>query len=420
MRNLLFNSSFLYDVEGGGADTGVADKPLSISETVEKLGEEEPKETIEIGEEGEKEREQEGEEELEPKDELAELEEELTGPKEENLELVTPVRRGEILAKYPNVFKDFPYLEKAYYREQQFTETFPTIQEAKNAAEKAGILDNLEQQVMGGDISQVLQAAKNESSEVFARIADNYLPTLRRIDQQAYYHVLGNVIKDTIITMVREGRNLGEQGQPLQAAANILNQFVFGSQTFTPPRNLAQQQDPQLAAQQQQFQQAQQQQFMSQFETVRDDLQIRADNVLKSTIDQHIDPNGSMSDYIKTHATAEAFNKLESLMAQDNRFHVLLDKLWEAAFRSGFSKDSTDKIKSAYLSRAKTLLPTVIKSARNEALRGTGSRNSEERPSRRGPIPQGRSTSPQSGNSRIKKASDIPKGMSSYDFLMKD
>src|SRR5215831_19879700 len=124
MRNLLFNSSFLYDVEGGGADTGVADKPLSISETVEKLGEEEPKETIEIGEEGEKEREQEGEEELEPKDELAELEEELTGPKEENLELVTPVRRGEILAKYPNVFKDFPYLEKAYYREQQFTETF--------------------------------------------------------------------------------------------------------------------------------------------------------------------------------------------------------------------------------------------------------------------------------------------------------
>ena len=35
---------------------------------------------------------------------------------------MTPVRRKEILAKYPKLFKDFPYLEKAYYREQQFTE----------------------------------------------------------------------------------------------------------------------------------------------------------------------------------------------------------------------------------------------------------------------------------------------------------
>ena len=36
--------------------------------------------------------------------------------------------------------------------------------------------------------------------------------------------------------MVKEGRALGEQGAPLQAAANVLNQFVFGSQNFTPPR----------------------------------------------------------------------------------------------------------------------------------------------------------------------------------------
>ena len=52
---------------------------------------------------------------------------------------------------------------------------------------------------------------------------------------------LGNVIKDTIITMVREGRALGDQGAPLQAAANVLNQFVFGSQNFTPPQPLCRQ-----------------------------------------------------------------------------------------------------------------------------------------------------------------------------------
>ena len=37
-----------------------------------------------------------------------------------------------------------------------------------------------------------------------------------------------------------------------------------------------------------------------------------------------------------------------------------------------FDKESTDRIKSAYLSKAKTLLPSVIKKARNDALRGLG------------------------------------------------
>jgi len=156
-------------------------------------------------------------------DELKELEEELKPPTEEDLlELTTPVRRKEILAKYPKLFKDFPYLEKAYYREQQFTEVFPTIQDAKNSAEKARLLDTVDQQIMNGDISTVLQAARQENQESFHKIVDNYLPALRNVDQQAYYHVLGNVIKDTIITMVKEGRALGDQGAPLQAAANVL------------------------------------------------------------------------------------------------------------------------------------------------------------------------------------------------------
>ena len=35
------------------------------------------------------------------------------------------------------------------------------------AAEKAGILDTVEQQVMNGDITTVLQAAKQENQEAF-------------------------------------------------------------------------------------------------------------------------------------------------------------------------------------------------------------------------------------------------------------
>jgi hypothetical protein len=396
-------------------------------ETFELLNAEEEPEVLElptkkIGEESESvDTDEEGEEETE-EDELKEIEEELKPPSEEDLlELTTPVRRKEILAKYPKLFKDFPYLEKAYYREQQFTEVFPTIQDARLSAEKAEILDKTEQLVMSGDISSVIIAAREEDPEAFNKIVDNYLPTLRKVDQQAYYHVLSGVIKDTIITMVREGRALGDQGAPLQAAANVLNQFVFGSQTFQPHQPLSQKVNPNEQAREYNLQQQQQQIVMTKFNGVREDLQTKADNVLKSTIDGHIDPRGTMSDYVKQHAKAEAFNNLEDLISKDVRFRSLLDKLWQQAFQKDFDKESTDRIKSAYLSKAKTLLPSVIKKARSEAMRGRKADNDDilgTKTDKKGPITPGRSTAPSSG--KFKKASDIPKGMSTLDVLMKD
>jgi hypothetical protein len=423
------------DAPAGGGSTG----GLGKEEMIELLGEESdesldlgtpPKDAgKKAGEAGETQDEtpEDSEEKPEEVDELKELEEELEGPKEEDLELMTPVRRREILKKYPSLFKDFPYLEKAYYREQQFTELLPTIQDAKIAVQKAEVLDNFDRQIMSGDITNVLKAAKEEDNEAFLKIADNYLPTLRKVDQNAYYHVLGNVIKDTIVTMVREARSMGDNGQPLQAAANILNQFVFGTNTFTPPQPLSKGMKPEEEGKENELRQREQQIVMGQFEQTRDDLQVRTDNVLKATIDGHIDPKKSMTDYVRKNASREAFETLENLMTKDTRFRGLLDKLWEKAFEDKFSKESTDRIKSAYLSKAKTLLPSVIKKARNDALRGLGKRVKEDEEqedtssstARRGPITQGRSST-QVPAGKIKKPSDIPRGMRTIDVLMQD
>jgi hypothetical protein len=414
--NLQFSNFFAApETETGG----------SSEETFELLNVEDEPEVLELPKAEPKEEDE--EEKTEEVDELKELEEELEEPKEEDLlEITTPVRRKEILSKYPKLFKDFPYLEKAYYREQQFTEILPTIQDAREAVEKAKVLDQTERQVMGGDLSQILAAAKQEDGEAFNRIADNYLHSLRQADQQAYYHVLGNVIKDTIITMVREGRNLGEQGAPLQAAANILNQFVFGSQQFEAPKNLSKTLRPEDQDREQRYAQQDRERAYQQFDSVRNDLQTRADNVLKGTIDGHIDPRGTMTDYVKKHATQEAFQDLETLISKDARFRSLLDRLWEKAHESGYDRTSTEKIKSAYLSKAKTLLPSVIKKARTEALRGRSKVEADEEEEetlestpKKSPVSLGKSTSPRSSG-KFKKPSDIPKGMSTLDVLNSD
>ncbi len=349
-------------------------------------------------------------------DELEALVDDLEDPTEEQLEIATPIRRREILKKYPTLFKDFPYLEKAYYREQQFTELLPTINDAKVAVEKSQTLDKFESDLMGGKTETILKAVKDSDPNSFYKIVDDYLPTLARIDEKAYHHVLGNTIKHTIISMVNEAKR--SNNEVLQSAAQILNQFAFGNSEFVPPTTLskdAPKEDgkvTELETKQREFTQ-------KQFESTRNDLNTRLNNSLEATIEANIDPKSSMSDYVKRNAIREANETLGTLLGQDNRFKIIIDKLWEDAFKKNFSKDSTDRIRSAYLSKAKTLLPSVIKKARNEALKGMGKRVKEEVDDT--DVEETKSSKPRSNNSgnSVKKG-EIPKGMRTIDFLMQD
>lgn len=350
-------------------------------------------------------------------DDLLELEQELEGPSEEQLELVTPVRRKEILAKYPTLFKEFPYLERAYYREQKFTELLPTIEDAQQAVAAKQTLDRMENDVMGGNTELILRAVREQNPKGFNKIVDQYLPTLAKVDEKAYYHVLGNVTKHTIVAMVREARRSGNEA--LQSAAQLVNQFVFGTSDFQPPTQLSRD-EPREDGKDVELQQREQQFVTQQFQSARDDLNTRINNTLKNTIDANIDPKKSMSDYVRKNASREAIEMLESVLSKDTRFIALKDRLWEAAFRENFNRNSVERIKSAYLSRAKTLLPTVIKKARIDALKGLGKRSGEDETPDKSPVSIGRPRSQDNKGGKITKASDIPKGMRTIDFLNAD
>jgi len=343
------------------------------------------------------------------------LEEEKEIEIDDEVDLVVPPRRQEILKKYPTVFKDFPFLEVAMFKSKQYTELLPTIDDAKEAIDKAETLDKFENDLSNGDIGNILSAAK-KNDKAFSKIVDNYLPSLARVDQQAYLHIVGNMMKHTIINMVQEAKS--SQNEALQEAAQILNQFVFGTSKFTEPKNLSTQ-DTEGDKQRTEIQEERAQFMRESFESKRDDLNTKISNVLKSTVDGHIDPKSSMTDYVKKNATRDALDNLDNLIHQDKNFVKTLDKLWEKAFQTRFSEMSIKAIRSAYLSKAKTLLPSVIQKARNDALKGLGKRatddDKEEQPNR-GVVSPGRAST----TNRSTKKDEIPKGMSNKDFLMQD
>ena len=367
-------------------------------------------------------------------DDLDEIEDDLADDDvdadDKKFELIAPARKKEILAKYPKLFTDFPYLEVAYYRDKQFSEVFPTVSEAREAREGLDVLARFDSDLKTGNIENIFSAAYQADKNSFYTIVDNLMPALAKIDEKAHHHIIGNISKQIISAMYADGNKPGME--VLKEAALVLNQYVHGSNEYTPPTNLATKPEgnpeaDELAKERKAF-------LQERFNNAREEVSTRIDNAIRSTLDQNIDRNGQMTEYVKKNAMRDAQEKLETILRKDTRFRSVMTKLWQKAQANNFNDESRKAIRSAYLGRAKALLPGVINEARRVALKGMGkkvkSENSEEsdevirrQTSRKGPIaPGGSTTSVNRGNngSDSRSKDKIPDGMSIRDFLLKD
>jgi len=331
-------------------------------------------------------------------------------PEVDDLEPIENISRKEILKLYPDIFKKFPQLETAYYRERKYSELLPTIEDAKEAVTKSQEYDKISSEVLNGNIDTVLAGVKSSDPKAFNKLVDNYLPMLGKADQQAYFHVLGNVIKNTIVGMVTEANS--SENEDLKAAAVILHQFMFGKSDFKKAEPFGphkeSNEETELSKEKQQFAQ-------QKFESALEGLAVTNTNIIKSTISHHMDPKGVMTDYVKKTAIKEALEEVESAMNQNTRFKATMDKLWEQVFKTNYSKAALDNVKRAHLNQAKTLLRPIILKHKNAALKGMGKRVTDEREevTKKGPVSVGRNAP---ANNRGKETA-VPKGMSTLDFL---
>lgn len=294
-----------------------------------------------------------------------ELEEELNLDEEEDeLKLLIPAKRKDILKEFPTLFKKFPGLERAMYREQGYTEVYPTIKEAKESVELLRNYKDLESSILEGNIEGLLKNVKESNPESLNRIADDYLQALYKVDQSAYNHVLNNVFKYTVKSMVQIGKQ--NNNDQLVAAAELFHQFYFGNADFKEPTKLAKVKDDKVD----EVEKERSAYLEERFNDARDELGTRIDNKLKSVISQAIDMRGEMTDYVKDKAVEDCIRQLHNQIGADSRTAIILKNLWIKARETKFDKTSVSKIGSAYLSVAKSLLQPIIRENRTKALSG--------------------------------------------------
>jgi len=348
-------------------------------------------------------------------DEIEKLD--LDEDKDDNLDITAPPRKKEILAKFPELFKTFPFIEKILYRDKQYNELFGSFDDAKELAEKAETFNTFERDLLSGKTEDILKNVKDTDSKAFDKIVDNYLVSLHKVDKEAYFDVVNNMNKRLIQAMVEEANSA--ENEDLKQAALLLHQFLFGSSKFTPPkvRSSEKPEDKDSEAEKERLAYVQER-----FETSSQELQTKVDNTLKATISEYIDPKGVMTPYMKRNAVNDALKSIHSSLGTDSSFRRSLDKTWKAAFDAKFSKDSLDRIRALYLSRAKSGLGNAIKKARAEALKDyTPAPQEKEEDKEETPAKQETSRRLQPGRpSQPKGKHEMKKGESVAEFFARD
>jgi hypothetical protein len=366
----------------------------------------------------------------EEKDEESEKEDELKLDEEideSKLEFSDLPSRKEVLKAFPDLYKKFPALEKAIYREQQYSEVFPNIDDAKTAKDNADNYEKFEASLLDGNISSVLKSVKEADSTAFEKLTEQFLFNLYEVDKPAYFGVVSNVLKDAAISIFKSGASMGadnQEGQNLRRAAEILHKFFFQDEKITNynykhqvnrGESKADPKEEQLTKREERF-------LQDQLDVASNDVSSSVENLVRRSVDNAIDPTGRMSDYVKNKAIEDIISSLDSEINSDARFKKVLDNLWLDSGKNSFNNASKTKIKNALLGKARTVLPAIMRRVRAEALKGSAARNRNDRDEDT-PLPRGRSanlssnTSSRSEGTKAEKGEKIPKKMTTLEYL---
>jgi hypothetical protein len=341
----------------------------------EKKEDEEEEETKEEGSE-----EEEGDEgEEEKKDEEEE---------EEQPEVEVTTERPtikEIKSKYPQLFKSFPALRGVIFREQQFSDLFPTPEAAKTAVEYSEQFEQIRESVIGGDSKDFVKAIKAEKGglEAFSR---SILPALFEVDKDAHWAAL----EPTLQTVVRKFY-ASSKDDNVRNAALFLSEFLFGDDKIaTGEKSVVD--EVKLAAEKARKEEREKY-SKEQWNSFSADVSTTAYSRLEAVVLQSLAKESDLSTFVKNSAKASILQEVQAALHADKAHLSRMDNLWKRAEKARSAEDKNSII-NAYLSRAKQLVVTAKNKILTE-IRGDGApprTNKQQSEKRREPSAAGRNS----------------------------
>ena len=371
----------LFDVEGSqtaiGADlaelNSVDDETPEVDETPEDEEpidepDEEPDEEDEKPAEADEEEEEEPESEPEP------------GP-----ETTHPFDRPSIkqlTEAYPDLFKKFPSLKDMYFRESEFSKVYPTIDDAKEARENNMAFNSIRTDIFSGDGTKFFNAVKEVSDKGLERFAAKVLPSLMKVSPDAFWRAANPLVEDVARNMFNKG--VKENNENMQNAARYLSQFFFGEVEFAEGKktSVIKEEPSEVSKEREAFETERSKEFMSSVESdIKTQLVTLITGKDPKTGKIRLDPEDVLSPFIRMTIIDRVVADLGRQLQADKDHLRFMDSLFDRAKKNGRKDADKASIISAYLARARAIVPSLRSKYLSEALgkRASGERRNKEK-----------------------------------------
>jgi len=297
------------------------------------------------------------EEETEEDPEAEEDDEEEDDSEEDDPEEENRVTYASDLKKaYPDIFKKFPDVKAALYRDQEYSELFGSPKDAQNIVAKGNLLDQIEKDlVIDGNPKELLNAVKKDSPESFKKIAFALLPYLAEADKEAYLEVAALPIKQLLRSMASKYDPKSNEYK----AAQYVHQFFFENLKFDEKVAVEKGTETKKSEKELEYEKriaAIDQRDQDQFFTATNTSYVSR---LNKEFREVLDKDDRLSDWMKAKVVESGLAEIKTQLNNDPRFKRQMESLWSQAKASGYSNDLKSRIISTALARAKSLVPKV-------------------------------------------------------------
>lgn len=283
-------------------------------------------------------------------------EEEEKPPKVEEKPEKIPSLRA-IKEKYPNFLKEFPNVRTAIAEHQQLRNIFTSLEEAREAAETQQDFLFLSDVVMKGDVKSLFDEIEKEDPEALSRFARNVLPSLLEKNRDLYLDITDMPIKQFV--KAAYDRAKAEGNQNLVNSAQYLWKFLTGR--FEPP-HIEDRIDPNEKALNDKIEKFEQQKYAEARKQVESDIEAQMEPIIAKAID----PNNVLKEFTRNSLIRSILGEVDSILAKDELYMGRVNRHWSQARRSSYSREHTSRVVTAYLERAKQVLPKLAQKVREE------------------------------------------------------
>ena len=285
-------------------------------------------------------------------------------PEEDDVEVTDEVTKNlyqKLKTENPELFKKHPELRAVIFREQQYTELFPSVDEAKDVKEKYDAFSELEATILAGEPDTLLASIQGTDKEAFENFAHNLLPAILKQSKDVYSSMLEVPLKRAIQQAYVNARNTGNEN--LMNSALYVDQFFFGADGISKDPDSAkrgskkeEKKSPEverLEAERNEHAERIKGEFNS---SVIETIQFKLRKEIGLNLDKY-----EFDTYKKKNVTRDIENEVNNILAADKRYQASIRSLYNQASTAKFSSDWKTRISSAYLARARAVLPLAKK-----------------------------------------------------------